>query len=81
MDITIRDIDENKLAIIYSPNLTIKDEQDALDLMANASYLGARAINLPAEYLKVNSSLLRRFHDTRANQRESRRRAGCTGII
>ena len=69
MDITIWEIDEPKLAIIVSPNLTIKDEQDALDFMANASYLGARAINLPAEYLKVNSNLLRRYHDKKANQR------------
>ena len=51
MNFTIQEINEHKIAVVDSPGLKINNEQEALDLMANAGYLGARAIILPAENL------------------------------
>lgn len=51
MNFTIQEINEHKIAVVDSPGVKIKNEQEALDLIANAGYLGARAIILPAENL------------------------------
>ena len=51
MNITIREIDEIRTAVIDSPDLLICSEQDALDLMVEAGYLEARAIILPSRNL------------------------------
>jgi len=51
MTIKIQEIHDQKVAMIDSPDLVIRDEQQALNLMADASSLGARAIILPAENL------------------------------
>lgn len=51
MHFTIQEINEHKIAVVDSPGLKIETGQEALDLMANAGYLGARAIILPAENL------------------------------
>ena len=54
MDFTIQEFNEHKVAVIDSPGLEIKSEQEALDLMANAGYQGATAIILPAENLSAD---------------------------
>lgn len=51
MDFIIQETRNHKIAVIDSPDLAIKNEQDALDIMAEAGYLGAEAIILPAENL------------------------------
>ena len=54
MDFTIQEFNEIKVAVIDSPGLEIKNEQEALDLMANAGYQRATAIILPAENLSAD---------------------------
>ena len=54
MDFTITEFNEYKVAVIDSPGLEIKNEQEALDLMANAGYQRATAIILPAENLSAD---------------------------
>ncbi len=54
MDFTIQEFNEHKVAVIDSPGLEIKSEQEALDIMANAGYQGATAIILPAENLSAD---------------------------
>lgn len=51
MDFSIQEFSNKKVAVVDSPGHVIANEQDALDLMAEASYLGARALILPAENL------------------------------
>jgi hypothetical protein len=74
MDFIIQETRNHKIAVIDSPDLEIKNEQDALDLMAEAGYLGAEAIILPAENLTtdffnlktgVAGSILQKFSNYR----------------
>lgn len=46
MEIEIIEIKETKIALIKSDAVIIRETQDALDLMADTSYLGARKIIL-----------------------------------
>lgn len=57
MNLTILD---HNIALIEQPDLVITTEQEALDLIAEAGELGARAIILPAE------NLSREFFDLRS---------------
>ncbi|MFN2213023.1 MAG: DUF4180 domain-containing protein [Anaerolineales bacterium] len=51
MDFIIQETRNHKIAVIDSPDHEIKNEQEALDVIAEAGYLGAEAIILPAENL------------------------------
>lgn len=74
MNFKIQETRKHKIAIIDSPDLEIQNEQDALDIMAEAGYLGAEAIILPAENLTaeffdlktgVAGSILQKFSNYR----------------
>ena len=64
MHFSIQEINEQKIAVVDSPGLKIETGQEALDLMANAGYLGARAIILPAE-TGVAGDILQKFSNYR----------------
>ena len=51
MDFIIQETRNHKIAVIDSPDHEIKNEQETLDVIAEAGYLGAEAIILPAENL------------------------------
>lgn len=62
MDFTIIELGEQKIAEVVSDGLLIHSTQDALDVMANASYQGAVAVllyeqNLPAEFFNLSTGL------------------------
>lgn len=62
MNFTIKEINHQNIAVVDLPGAMIENEQDALDLIANASYQGARAImlhghNLPAEFFDLKTRL------------------------
>ena len=46
MELKIFEVQKHKIAEIISEEVVINDTQDALDLMANASYLGAQGVIL-----------------------------------
>ena len=74
MNITVREIDEVRAAVIDSPDLLICSEQDALDLIVEAGYMEAQVIILPARNLcsdffdlstGVAGSILQKFSNYR----------------
>lgn len=62
MNFTIKEINDQKIAVVDAQGGMIDNEQDALDLMAEAGYSGASAIilhadNLPAEFFDLKTRL------------------------
>jgi hypothetical protein len=62
MDLKILEIDDQKIAEVISDQVVIRNERDALDLMADAGYYSARGIilreeNLEAEFFDLSSGM------------------------
>ena len=52
MELKIFEVNQQKIAETISDGVVIKDTQDALDIMANADYQGARSIIVYEQHLK-----------------------------
>ena len=62
MELIIFDVQKHKIAEIISEGIVINNAQDALDIMANAGYQGARSIilyekNLRPEFFELQTGM------------------------